>query len=109
MVAWHAPRPSTDVWEALMDGIDVPKVTEWLEANVQGAKGPFEFDFISGGRSNLTFGVTGSDGRKFVLRRPPMSHVLATAHDMGREHKIISALHDTDVPVPNAVGFCEDA
>jgi aminoglycoside phosphotransferase (APT) family kinase protein len=92
-----------------MDGIDVPKVTEWLEANVNGAKGPFEFDFISGGRSNLTFGVTGSDGRKFVLRRPPMSHVLATAHDMGREHKIISALHDTEVPVPNAVGICQDA
>src|SRR5438270_711241 len=59
-------------------------------------------------RSNLTYGVTGSDGRRFVLRRPPISHVLATAHDMGREHRIISALRDTDVPVPGAVGFCED-
>ena len=91
-----------------LEGIDVGPVSEWLEANIEGTKAPFEFSFISGGRSNLTFAVTDAGGRKLVLRRPPISHVLATAHDMGREHRIISALRDTPVPVPQALGFCED-
>jgi aminoglycoside phosphotransferase (APT) family kinase protein len=91
-----------------LEGVDAPKVTAWLEANIDGVEGPFEFAFISGGRSNLTFGVTDAKGRQLVLRRPPISHVLATAHDMGREHRIISALAGTDVPVPTALGFCED-
>jgi aminoglycoside phosphotransferase (APT) family kinase protein len=91
-----------------LEGIDVGPVSAWLEANIDGATAPFEFAFISGGRSNLTFAVTGADGRKLVLRRPPISHVLATAHDMGREHRIISALRDTPVPVPAALGYCED-
>ena len=91
-----------------LEGIDVGPVSDWLEANVAGTKAPFEFAFISGGRSNLTFAVTDANGRKLVLRRPPISHVLATAHDMGREHRIISALRDTPVPVPAALGFCED-
>jgi aminoglycoside phosphotransferase (APT) family kinase protein len=91
------------------EGIDVDRVTAWLTENIADVEAPFEFTFISGGRSNLTFGVTDAKGRKLVLRRPPISHVLATAHDMGREHRIISALAPTDVPVPAALGFCEDA
>lgn len=89
-------------------GVDVPNVTAWLEANVAGTKGPFTFDLIAGGHSNLTYGVTDAAGRRLVLRRPPLGHVLATAHDMGREHRIISALGPTDVPVANAVGLCTD-
>jgi aminoglycoside phosphotransferase (APT) family kinase protein len=89
-------------------GVDVPRVTEWLEANVEGAQGPFTFELIAGGHSNLTYGVTGADGTRLVLRRPPLGHVLATAHDMGREHKIISALGPTDVPVAPALGLCTD-
>ena len=91
-----------------LEGIDAGPVSAWLEANIEGVKAPFEFSFISGGRSNLTFAVTDANGRKLVLRRPPISHVLATAHDMGREHRIISALQDTPVPVPQALGYCED-
>jgi aminoglycoside phosphotransferase (APT) family kinase protein len=91
-----------------LEGIDASKVTAWLEANIADVTAPFEFSFISGGRSNLTFGVTDAKGRKLVLRRPPISHVLATAHDMGREHRIISALAGTDVPVPAALGICQD-
>src|SRR5581483_5548994 len=78
--------------EGPMEGIDEPGVTAWLEANVAGARGPFGFELIAGGRSNLTFKVTGADGTRYVLRRPPVSHVLPTAHDMQREHRIISAL-----------------
>ena len=66
------------------------------------------FGPIAGGHSNLTFTVTDDSGRRWVLRRPPLGHVLATAHDMAREHRIISALADSGVPVPSIVGLCED-
>lgn len=89
-------------------GIDVPRVSEWLETNIGGTKGPFRFDVIAGGHSNLTFRVTDSAGRDLVLRRPPLGHVLASAHDMNREHRIIAALRDTPVPVAPALGLCSD-
>lgn len=90
------------------NGIDVERVTGWLVEHVEGAIGPFEFSLIAGGRSNLTFSVTGADGTRFVLRRPPLGRVLATAHDMAREHRIISAVGGTGVPVPAALGLCTD-
>ena len=89
-------------------GIEQEPVSAWLTANVAGAVGPFTFDLIAGGRSNLTYRVTGADGTQFVLRRPPMGNVLATAHDMGREHRIISAVGKTNVPVAPALGMCTD-
>ncbi|MCU1396423.1 MAG: hypothetical protein JWM34_4851 [Ilumatobacteraceae bacterium] len=93
---------------SVIPGIDVPSVTSWLETHVNGAVAPFEFDLIAGGHSNLTFGVTGADGTRFVLRRPPLGHVLASAHDMGREFRIISGLQTSAVPVAPALGFCDD-
>jgi aminoglycoside phosphotransferase (APT) family kinase protein len=89
-------------------GIDTAAVSAWLAANVPGAVAPFRFTFIAGGHSNLTFRVDGANGDTFVLRRPPMGHLLASAHDMGREHRIISSLAGTGVPVAPAVGFCDD-
>ncbi len=89
-------------------GVHVAPVTAWFEANVAGVVPPLTFDLIAGGRSNLTFRVDDAAGASWVLRRPPMGHVLATAHDMGREHRIIAALAPTDVPVPRAVGICTD-
>jgi aminoglycoside phosphotransferase (APT) family kinase protein len=89
-------------------GIDVPAVTAWIEAHVAGARGPFGFELIAGGHSNLTFLVTGADAARYVLRRPPLGHRLASAHDMGREHRIIHALQRTAVPVAPALGFCDD-
>ena len=91
-----------------MQGIDVAPVSRWLEHNIPGAVAPFTFDLIAGGRSNLTFKVAGADGTPFVLRRPPLGHVLATAHDMAREHRIIAAVGTTSVPVPPALGLCTD-
>ena len=76
--------------------------------HVDGAVAPFRFDVIAGGHSNLTYRVVAADGRRFVLRRPPLGHVLASAHDMGREYRIISGLQDSAVPVPPALGFCDD-
>ena len=89
-------------------GIDTGNVTAWLVEHVDGARAPFRFDVIAGGHSNLTYLVAGADGRRFVLRRPPLGHVLASAHDMGREHRIIAALQASAVPVPPALGFCDD-
>ena len=89
-------------------GIQHDAVSAWFEANVPGVVLPLTFELIAGGHSNLTFKVTGADRQSYVLRRPPLYQVLATAHDMGREHKIIAALADTDVPVPREFGLCED-
>jgi len=90
-------------------GIDASAVSEWLEVTVTGAQGPFHFERIAGGHSNLTYRVESATSAPMVLRRPPLGHVLASAHDMGREHRIISGLARSDVPVPPALGFCEDA
>ena len=66
------------------------------------------FELIAGGRSNLTFRATDAKGVALVVRRPPLGHVLASAHDMGREHRLISAVGTTNVPVPPALGLCTD-
>jgi aminoglycoside phosphotransferase (APT) family kinase protein len=91
-----------------IQGINLEEVTRWFAEHVAGTKAPLSFALIAGGHSNLTFKVTDAAGGEYVLRRPPLSHVLASAHDMGREHKIISALWPTPVPVPQALGFCAD-
>ena len=90
------------------EGIDRAGVEAWFEANVPGAEPPLEFDRISGGRSNLTFGVRDAAGGSWALRRPPLGKRLGSAHDMGREHRVIAALQQTPVPVPPVAGLCED-
>jgi aminoglycoside phosphotransferase (APT) family kinase protein len=89
-------------------GLDEDRVGAWLAEHVVGAGPPFSYSLIAGGHSNLTFRVTGGDGQRFVLRRPPLGHVLATAHDMAREHRVMTALRDTVVPVPVTYALCED-
>jgi aminoglycoside phosphotransferase (APT) family kinase protein len=98
-------RPSD---EDDVEGIDRARVTEWMATTIAQAKPPFTFELIAGGRSNLTYRVTDHAGQFFALRRPPVSHVLPTAHDMKREHTVISALGDTGVPVPTTLGLCTD-
>ena len=90
------------------EGIDRAGVEAWFETNVPEAQPPLSFDRISGGRSNLTFGVRDSAGHAWALRRPPLGKRLGSAHDMGREHRVIAALQDTPVPVPPVIGLCED-
>ncbi len=90
-----------------MRGLDEERVGAWLVGNV-GAQPPFTFELIAGGRSNLTFRVTDGTGLELVVRRPPLGHVLATAHDMSREHRVVSALGPTPVPVAPTYGLCVD-
>lgn len=94
--------------DAARDGIATATVTPWLAEHVTGFTPPFTAEVIAGGHSNLTFKLTDARGTKYVLRRPPLSHTLASAHDMGREHRIIHALRNTDVPVAPALAMCDD-
>jgi len=91
-----------------MTGIDPQGVSAWFTANIPEVALPLRFQLIAGGRSNLTFAVTDADGTRYVLRRPPTGHLLPTAHDMSREHKIISAMGPAGVPVAPALGLCTD-
>jgi aminoglycoside phosphotransferase (APT) family kinase protein len=94
--------------EAAPDGIDRAGVEGWFTENVPEVEPPLSFDRISGGRSNMTFGVRDAAGQAWALRRPPLGKRLGSAHDMGREFYAISSLQDTPVPVPPVVGLCED-
>jgi aminoglycoside phosphotransferase (APT) family kinase protein len=93
---------------AAPEGIDRGGVEGWFESQIEGARPPLEFERISGGRSNLTYSVTDAGGRRWALRRPPLGKRLGSAHDMGREQRVISALAGTAVPVPPVAGFCQD-
>jgi len=89
-------------------GIHHQRVSDWFTTHVSNVSAPFTFEVIAGGHSNLTFCVIDSRGRRMVLRRPPLSHGLASAHDMKREHRIISALNGSAVPVAPVLGMCDD-
>ena len=91
-----------------MEGIDHDAVTQWFRDNVPNISPPLNFELISGGKSNLTYQVLDNEENTFVLRRPPLGHVLESAHDMYREHRIIAALYGTDVPVAKTYGICQD-
>ncbi|TNC19346.1 phosphotransferase family protein [Amycolatopsis alkalitolerans] len=89
-------------------GLDLTRLRAHLDTRVPGlVAGPLTADVVQGGRSNLTY-VVGDGASRWVLRRPPLGHVLPTAHDMVREHRVISALRDTKVPVPGTITLCQD-
>ena len=89
-------------------GLDLQALTSFLESHGVPTAGQLRAAVIAGGRSNLTYRVT-DDDHQWVVRRPPLAHVLPTAHDMAREWRVISALQDTEIPVPGAVVLCQDA
>jgi aminoglycoside phosphotransferase (APT) family kinase protein len=93
-------------------GISNPaKLDAWISGNVADAAPLTGISLISGGRSNLTYRLDlgdSADSAALVLRRPPLGHVLPTAHDMSREYRVLSALSGTSIPVPVPVAFCDD-
>jgi aminoglycoside phosphotransferase (APT) family kinase protein len=93
--------------EPSVTGVDERRVSDWLQEHV-GAVPPLRYHLIAGGHSNLTYRVDAADGQCYVVRRPPLGHLLASAHDVGREFRIISALARTPVPVAPALGLCDD-
>jgi aminoglycoside phosphotransferase (APT) family kinase protein len=90
------------------DGIDRDGVEAWFALNVPSASPPLAFERIAGGHSNLTYRVGDAGGNRWALRRPPLGKRLGSAHDMAREHEVVSALGRTEVPVAPVVGLCED-
>ncbi|WP_433357204.1 phosphotransferase family protein [Microtetraspora malaysiensis] len=87
-------------------GLDLARLSHHLEREGL-TRGPLRAEVIHGGKSNLTYVVRDAE-RMLVVRRPPLGHVLATAHDMGREHRVMTALRDTGVPVPATYHLCQD-
>ncbi|MFB7998556.1 phosphotransferase family protein [Streptomyces sp. NPDC056002] len=89
-------------------GLDLDQLRGHLDRERPGlVAGPLSGRVVEGGRSNLTY-IVGDGVSTWVVRRPPLGHVLATAHDMKREYRVISALNPTSVPVPGALLMCED-
>ncbi|MGW4395154.1 phosphotransferase family protein [Amycolatopsis nivea] len=88
-------------------GLDVPALEAYLRRTVPGFTGPVEAELLSGGRSNLTY-LLRADGVRWVLRRPPLGGLTPSAHDMGREYRVVDALQNTAVPVARTVALCED-
>ncbi|MDC7120301.1 phosphotransferase family protein [Cellulomonas fimi] len=92
-----------------LPGLDVARLEGWLHGHRPdlAGDGPLTASLLAGGRSNLTYRVDGAR-LPLVLRRPPLRHVQATAHDMAREHRVLSALGPTRVPVPTTYALVDD-
>ncbi|HEY8490625.1 MAG TPA: phosphotransferase family protein [Dehalococcoidia bacterium] len=87
-------------------GLDLDRLLPWFQAHVAPVT-ELRAEIIGHGRSNLTYRIE-AGGRRWALRRPPLSHVLPTAHDMAREFRVLSALANTDVPAPRPIAYCDD-
>lgn len=90
------------------EGYRVPAVEAWVKQHIEGLTPPFIWTKLEGGHSNLTYRLEDQKGNEAVIRRPPQGQLLPKAHDMGREWAAISSLENTQVPVPKALGFCQD-
>lgn len=83
-------------------------IARWIMSLDIGAQEPIAFERVGAGQSNLTYLVTDGVGHEWILRRPPLGKLLASAHDIAREHRIMSGLQGTGVPVPPILGFTTD-
>ena len=92
-----------------MGDIDLPlrELGSYLEGNIPGFRNLVDVDKFKGGQSNPTYLLSADSGR-YVLRRKPFGKLLKSAHAVEREFRVMSALRDTDVPVPDMMHLCED-
>lgn len=101
-------EPGREVAPPVPAGVDLERLRGFFDRHVQPPPaGPLRAALLTGGRSNLTYQITDGANR-WVLRRPPLGHVLPTAHDMSREYRVLRALDGTAVPVPRPLAFCDD-
>lgn len=87
--------------------LDLPALTNYMEHVVGITSGPLQIETLVGGQSNPTFKVI-SGAKQFVLRKKPAGKLMPSAHAIDREHRVMSALAKTNVPVPNMLAYCED-
>ncbi len=99
---------STEQATAAAPGIDVPAVAGWVAEHVETVEPPLVFARIGEGQSNLTYRVRDAAGRVLVLRRPPTGEILESAHDMGREYRVLTGLASAEMPVPRPLALCDD-
>ena len=90
-------------------GIEPDRVAAWFREHVPGASPPLRYDRVIGGHSCLTYAVIDVNDVRYVMRRPPVGDLAATAHDVVREHSIMTALATTGVPVPRMVAVCRES
>ncbi|WP_439133400.1 phosphotransferase family protein [Pseudomaricurvus sp.] len=90
-----------------VDTLDTEVLSRYLEANIEGFKGPISAEKFSGGQSNPTFKITATSGT-YVLRRQPPGKLLKSAHAVDREYRVLNALKDSEVPVAKVYHLCED-
>ncbi|OBI86440.1 phosphotransferase family protein [Mycobacterium asiaticum] len=90
-----------------LNGLDLPALDRYLRSLDIARDGELRGEFISGGRSNLTFRVY-DDATSWLVRRPPLHGLTPSAHDMSREYKVVAALQNTPVPVARTVALCDD-
>jgi aminoglycoside phosphotransferase (APT) family kinase protein len=81
-----------------------------MSLNISGvdASAKLQTTLLAGGRSNISYKLTDASGSSWVLRRPPLGHIMPSAHDMGREFRVLSGLNSVSFPTPKAQGFCAD-
>jgi aminoglycoside phosphotransferase (APT) family kinase protein len=89
-------------------GLNADAVSEWIGERVPGLSPPLRFSAVGNGRSNLTYLAEDAGGDAVVVRRPPLGEALESAHDVAREHRVLSALHPLGQPVPEPLALCED-
>lgn len=94
--------------DAALRGIDEQHLTPWLTERLPELEPPFRFTRVGEGQSNLTFRLDDAAGHAVVLRRPPLGEILASAHDMEREHRILSGLASAGARVPRPLAVCDD-
>ena len=87
--------------------LDARSLQPYLEAHVEGFRGPLQVEKFTGGQSNPTFRITAESGT-YVLRRQPPGDLLKSAHAVDREYRVMAALRDTEVPVAKVFHLCED-
>ncbi len=92
-----------------MPQLELTRLERYLQANIAGFVPPLRVNRISGGQSNPTYLLASTDGTRRVLRKKPEGDLLPSAHAVEREYRVMSALRETDVPVPKALCLCEDA
>lgn len=94
-----------------LPGLDVAALISWLESGglLSAHVGTVVEDvaLLQGGRSNLTYRIRLSDNRELVLRRPPLGHVMPSAHDMSREFRVLEGLNSAGFPAPRVLALCE--
>jgi aminoglycoside phosphotransferase (APT) family kinase protein len=86
---------------------DTARLAAWLEPRVEGFKGPIEARQFKGGQSNPTY-LLATPSRRYVLRRKPPGKLLASAHAVDREFRVLSALHKQGFPIAEPLAYCDD-